>query len=135
MASVHGKGATLTINSGAMTGFANEASLSRSVDTAETTVFGLSAKTFLPGLADGTFSGSGFYDKTSTTGSMAIMEAVYSGGAAVTCQYRPAGGGSGEYSYAFSAILTSWDITSSLGDAVGVSFSMQVTGAVTPTTI
>lgn len=135
MAAVHGKSATLTINSGAMTGFTNDSTLSRSVDTSEVTVFGLSAKTYVPGLADGTFSGSGFYDKTATTGSIAIMEAVYAGGAAVTCQYRPAGGGSGEYSYAFSAILTQWDISSAIGDAVGISFDMQITGAVTPTTI
>jgi len=135
MAAVHGKDATLTVNAGALTGFANDASLSRSAETAETTVFGLSAKTFVAGLKDGTFSSSGFYDKTATTGSVYILEAVYAANASVACVYRPAGAGAGHYSYAFNAILTQFDITGSVGDAVAISFELQIDGPVTPTTI
>lgn len=135
MAFSHGKGATLLINAGAMTGFLNDVSFGRSVDTAETSVFGLTAKTFLPGLVDGSLSGSGGYDPTTTTGPIFILEAVLSGGVAVTCVYRPAGASSGNYSYSFSAILTSYEITSSISDWVAISFEMQITGAVTPSVI
>ena len=135
MAAVHGKGATLTVNAGALTGFMNDASLNRSTETAEVTVFGLSAKTFVAGLNDATFSSSGFYDKTASTGSISILEAVYSGGVAVACVYRPAGAGSGDYNYAFNAILTSLDISGTTTGAVAVSFALQVSGVVTPTTI
>lgn len=135
MAFVHGSGATLTVNSGALTSFSNDASLSRTADTAETTTFGLTSKTYVPGLKDATFSGSGFYDKTTTTGSIYILEAIYTANAAVTCQYRPAGAGAGEYSYAFSGILTSYNITGSTDAVVTFDFEFQVTGAVTPSTI
>lgn len=133
MAFVHGSGATLTVNSGALTSFSNDASLSRTADTAETTVFGVTSKTYVPGLKDATFSGSGFYDKTTTTGPIYILEAIYTANAAVTCQYRPAVG-SGEYSYAFSGILTSYNITGSTDGVVAFDFEFQVTGAVTSST-
>lgn len=132
MAFKHGSAAVLTINSGAMTGYTNDTTLDRSTDTAETTVLGVTSKTYIPGLNDGTFSGSGFYDPTASTGPVAIMEAVYAGAAAVTCVYKPGGTASGQYSYTFSAILTQWTIAASLDGAVPVSWSMQITGAVTP---
>lgn len=129
----HGKGGTLTLNSGALTAYINEVTLSRTFDTAETTVLGVTAKTYVVGLADATISGSGFYDPTASTGPIAILEAIFSGAAAVTFQYRPAVG-SGHYNYAGSAILTELELSNGLGDAAGVTFSLQVTGAVTATT-
>ena len=135
MAFVHGSGATLTVNSGAITGFSNEATLSRSAEAALTTVFGVTSNTYVPGMKDATFSGSGFYDKTTTTGSIYILEAIYTANAAVACVYRPAGGGSGEYNYAFDGILTSYNITGSTDSTVNFDFEFQITGAVIPTTI
>jgi hypothetical protein len=131
----HASAATLTINSGAMTAFLNDVSFPREVDTVETTVFGLTAKTFIPGLVSGTLSGSGGYDPTASTGPVAIMEAVLAGNAAVTCAYRPGGSASGQYNYAFSAILTSWEVASAVADWVTISFEMQITGVITPTVI
>lgn len=133
MAFSHGKGGSLVLNSGAMTAYISEVNLARSRDTSETSTLGTTAKTYVPGLVDGTQSGTGFYDKTASTGPVAILEAIWAGGVAVTCQYRPAVG-PGEYNYAYSAILTEYEITNSLGDAVGISFSLQVTGAVTVST-
>lgn len=135
MAFSHGKNSTLVVNSGTMTAFLNDISFPRSVDTAETTVFGLGAKTYLPGLVDGTLSGSGGYDPTASTGPIAILEAVLVGGAAVTVVYKPGGASSTNYSYSMSAILTSYEIASSTSDWITISFEFQVTGAVTPTVL
>ncbi len=133
MASVHGKGSTLVINSGAMTAYINDVAFPRTTDTSETTVLGLTDKTYVPGLNDGTLTGAGFYDSTASTGPVAILEAVYAGNAAVTVTWRPAVG-SGHYSYAFSAILTDYELGANTTDAVALSFALQKTGAVTVTT-
>lgn len=135
MTAVHGSNGTLTINSGALTGFTTDMTLSRTADTAESTVFGLTSKTYIPGLKDATLDATLFYDKTTTTGSIYILEAVYAANAAVACVFRPAGGTSNEYTYGFNAILTTFDIAGAVGDIVSVNVSLQVTGAVTPGTI
>lgn len=128
MAFTHGSNATLTVNSVALTGFFNDLSFDRSVDTAETTVFGNTAKTYIPGLSDATLSASGLYDKTATTGVVFALEAILAGNAAVTAVVRPAGATTGNYSYTGSVILTSYSLASTVGDAVQVSAEFQASG-------
>lgn len=137
MAFTHGINALVTINSVVLGGFFNDLSFERTVDTAETTTFGATgnAKTYIPGLTDATLSLSGLYDKTATTGVISALEAILAGGAAVAAIVRPAGSVSGNYSYACNVILTSFPISSTVGDAVQVSADFQVTGPVTPTVI
>ncbi len=132
MAFTHGTNATLTINSVVLAGFFNDLSFERTVDTAETTVFGNAAKNYIPGLTDATLSVSGFYDKTATTGVVYALEAILSGGVAVTAVVRPAGASTGNYAYTVSVILTGYTLASTVGDAVTVSADFQCTGAVTP---
>lgn len=132
MAFTHGSNATLTVNSVTLTGFFNDLTFDRSVDTAETTVFGNAAKTYIPGLSDATLSLSGLYDKTATTGVIFALEAILAGGVAVTAVVRPAGASTGNYAYTVSVILTGYSIGSSVNDAVQVSADFQCTGAVTP---
>lgn len=135
MAFTHGSNAVLVVNSGALTTFMNDVSFNRTADTAETSTFGVTSKTYIPGLKDGTLSVSGLYDKTTTTGPVFILEAIYLANAAVTCVWNPAGTTTGNYAYTFSAILTSLDISSGIGDAVQVSAEFQATGTITPSVL
>lgn len=131
----HGSSATLTMAGSALTGYANNVTLSNTADTAETTVFGLANKTYIAGLRDATVSFDGFYDPTSSTGSVAIVEAAMAGGTPVAMVYKPGGTATGQLSFTFNAIVTGYDTGSSLDGAVTVSGSAQVTGAITVATL
>lgn len=135
MAFKHGSSATLTMAGSALTGYANNVTLSNTADTAETTVFGLANKTYIAGLRDATMSFDGFYDPTSSTGSMAIVEAAMAGGTAVAMVYKPGGTATGQLSYTFNGIVTGYDLGSNLDGAVTVSGSIQVSGAITIATL
>jgi hypothetical protein len=56
MAFVHGKNTAVYYNGSNLSSYFNEASMSQDVETAETTAFGDSAKTYITGLKDGTCS-------------------------------------------------------------------------------
>ena len=62
MAFKHGKNTGVLVDAANLTAFFNDASASQDVETAETTTFGNSAKTYIIGLADGTMSLSGMFD-------------------------------------------------------------------------
>lgn len=135
MSFIHGSKAALSINGTLITGYTDTASLSRERDTSETTVFGLSDKTFIPGLMGGTLSFSGNYDPTVSTGSAAVVEGAFTAGTTVTCIYYPGGNTTGQRSHTFSAIITSYSEESTTQDKVTFSAEALVSGAVTTATI
>ena len=134
MAFIHGKNATVTVNAAALTSFCDNLNLSRDTDTAETTVFGVNDKTFLPGLIGGNMTLSGSYDPTASTGPAAVLEALL-GAAPFAVVLRPGGGATGQRSHGFNALLTNYTETSGISDVVKFSASLLVTGAVTTTTL
>ena len=134
MAFRHGKNAALTVNAVALTAFCDNVGISRDVDTAETSVFGVDDKTFLPGLRGGTLSISGSYDPTVTTGPAAVLEGLL-GAAAFTVIFEPGGNTTGQRRHTFSALMTNYSETSAVGDKVTFSGAIIVTGAVTSITI
>ena len=60
----HGKNSRLIVSTIDASSLFNEMTMTHSVDTAETTVFGLDDRTYIAGQRDGTFSASGFLDAT-----------------------------------------------------------------------
>ena len=107
MAFVHGKSATFKLDnsSGTLVDYStylNDVSLSRSIETAETTTFNVSgsAKTYIVGLTDATFSISGLFDSAAD----ATLAGVLGFATALDFEYGPAGSTAGRY---FSGILTS----------------------------
>lgn len=106
-------------------------SLDISRDTAETTAFGNSSKTYIPGLRDATASIEGNRDAT-------IEGYVYNSfisDTAVAFEYYPEGEGTGKIYYTGDCILTTGPGPSSdVGDANKWSAEMQVSGDVTRST-
>jgi predicted secreted protein len=99
------------------------------IDTAETTAFGSSAKSYIVGLSDATISISGIWDAT--------VDGYLAGGAepaSRTFVYGPAGSTAGNVKYTGEAIVTSYSTSNPVGDVVTFSVDLQVTGAVTRTT-
>ena len=131
---VHGKSTNFTLDdtAGSVRDISNtltSVDFPESVDTAETTAFGSSAKSYIVGLSDATISVSGIWDST--------VDGYIAGGAEPASRsfvYGPAGSTGGNVKYVGEAIVTGYSISNPVGDVVTFSLDLQVTGAVTRTT-
>ena len=65
MAFVHGKDVVIYVNASNYSTYFNNADSTQTADIAETTTFGNSNKTYVPGEKDGTISLGGLFDATS----------------------------------------------------------------------
>ena len=98
------------------------------VETAETTAFGSTSKSYIVGLRDATISVSGIWDAT-VDGYIIGTEP-----ATRTFIFGPAGSTSGSVKYTGECILTNYSVSSPVGDVVTFSLDLQCTGGVTRTT-
>jgi len=135
MAFVHGKSAVFKLDnaSGSLVDYSSyleDISFPRSVETAETTTFGSSAKSYITGLTDATISLSGKFDATADS----TIAAVVGQSATLSFEYGPAGSTGGNVKYLGECILTSYEVGATVGDAVTASVELQVSGAITRTT-
>ena len=102
-----------------------DVSFPQSIDTAETTAFGSTNKSYIVGLKDTTISVSGLWDAT--------IDGYLSGTepASRSFIYGPAGSTGGNVKYTGEAIMTNYSDSNPVGDVVTYSVDLQVTGAVT----
>ena len=137
MAFVHGKNGSFELDNSsgtltALSSISNEFSFSQSIETAETTTFGSSAKTYITGLNDATISLSGLFDATSATAIEGTIDALIAGtNASATLVFGPEGSAAGKKKYTQEVIVTSYDISVPVGDVVSLSVEFQRTGATT----
>jgi len=120
---VDNSGGTLTDISNTLT----DVSFPQSVDTAETSTFGSSAKSYVVGLTDSTLSISGNFDATVD----AHLAAVLGQAASLSFEYGPEGSTATYVKYTGECILTSYEKSGAIGDVVSYSAEFQVTGAIT----
>ena len=128
----HGKSTVFKVdnNAGALTDISNtltDVSFPQSVDTAETSAFGASAKSYVVGLSDATLSVSGNFDATVD----AHLAAIVGKADSVSFEYGPEGSTAGFVKYTGEALLTSYEKSGAIGDVVTYSAEFQVTGAIT----
>jgi len=95
------------------------------IDTAETTAFGATSKSYLVGLRDATISVSGLWDATIDGYIIGTEPATRS------FIFGPAGSTGGNVKYTGECILTNYSISNPVGDVVTYSLDLQVTGNVT----
>lgn len=137
MAFVHGKNGSFELDNSAGTltqldTISNEFSFSQSIETAETTVFGNNAKTYITGLNDATISLSGMFDATSAAVIEGTIAALIDGtNASATLVLGPEGNAAGKKSYSQEVLVTSFDIGVPVGDVVSLSVEFQRTGNTT----
>ena len=140
MAFVHGKNGYIQLDNSSgtltdITSISNEISFSRAIDTAETSVFGNAAKTYITGQNDATISLSGLFDATTSTTIEGTIDALVAGTiASATLVFGPEGSGSGKKKYSQEVVVSSYDIGIPVGDVVTLSVEFQRTGATTVTT-
>ena len=137
MAFVHGKSAVFKVDDSGGTlrdisSYLNDVSMPRDIETAETTTFGVagSAKTYITGLTDATISISGLFDATAD----GYLAGVVGQAATLSFEYGPAGSTGGLVKYTGECILTSYEVSASVGDSVQASADFQITAAITRTT-
>jgi len=141
MAFVHGKSSLFKVdNSGGslvdLSAFCEDVSLSRDIETAEVTTFGDSAKEYITGLSDATISISGKFDADGASSVDSVLSGILGQAATVTYNYRPnsAAISATNPEYQGEAILTSYEVAGSVGDAVTFSAELQCSGAITRAT-
>ena len=131
MATIHGKNSYFSVGGSSLTSYLTDISMDRPVDMAESTVMGLSSKTYVSGMKDATLSISGRYDSTAASGPDAILNGIVGGATASAFEYGPEGNGTAKVKYSGSAFLTSYNVSSPVGDVVAFSAEFQCTGDVT----
>ena len=134
MAFVHGKTAVFKLDDSGgtlrdLSAYLNDVGFPRNIDTAETTTFGVSgsSKTYIVGLNDATISVSGLFDATAD----GYLAGVLGQSATLSFEYGPAGSTGGNIKYSGECIMTSYEVSASVGDAVQATAQFQVTGVIT----
>ncbi len=129
MAFISGKDSFFSVDGTDISSYVNQLSLSRDVNTLETTSFGSDQATYVVGIEGLSISGSATFDATA--------DGVFAGlfdGSSVAFDYRP-DNTSSQPKYTGNAFVTNYSIDSSATDLVSISFSLIVTGAVTRGTV
>lgn len=137
----HGKNATIKFGTSGsptvLTDISNvcdSVSFPRSADLAETTAFGSSARSYMPGFPSNSFSISGKFDATVD----AHMAGLVNIDTPVAVQYRPEGTGASRVQYdapggagAAGVFLTAYNISSPVNDVV--TFTAEFTNSLSIT--
>lgn len=129
MAFKHGKNTGVIVDASDLSAFFNEASASQDIETAETTTFGSSAKTYIVGLKDGTMSISGMFDGDAGSIDASISSALgvdAPGFTTIAAEGLLIGG----TSHSCQARKTSYEVSSPVGDVVSTSLSIQADGGI-----
>lgn len=122
----HGKHTVVYAGGYDLTGYLRSLSSSGSADVAETSVFGLSDKTYIPGTKDATLSFDGLYDGDVEAVDEALSEAL--GGSEVAWLWYHGVETIGSYGYGGKGVETSYEVSADIGDVVQVSGGTQLSG-------
>lgn len=120
MSASHGSSADFVGNGYLLSSYLNSASYSGNRDTAETTTFGNTSKTYIPGLKDTTMAVEGIYDGAASAVDEILQAALLLDTGLFT--YFPYGQGVlGNVAYTLQTIETSYEVNSDVGDVSQIS--------------
>jgi hypothetical protein len=125
MAFIHGKSTVVLYDEFDFSSYFNEASASRSVETAETTTFSKSAKTYIVGLADGTLSLNGLFEGSADATDEEISAVIGTDNSAVISVGVTGSLAIGQRVLSLTGELTSYEISSPVGDVVSITSEFQ----------
>ncbi len=125
MAFIHGKSALVLQNEFDLSTYFNDISISRSIETAETTAFGASAKAYIVGLIDGTLSLSGMFDGSANAIDAEITDILGSNDGAVVSVSVSGVTTIGTRMISTTGKLTSYEVTAPVGDVVSANAECQ----------
>lgn len=130
-ASSHGSKAALSINSSVIGPWTTTSELKRAADKSEVTAYGSVGHEYADdeGLKAHSFTCSGWYDKTATTGTEAVLGGQE--GQNLPVIYGPEGSTTGKPSHTFTAHLDDFTVTAPVAEIVKWSATFTVSGAIT----
>lgn len=131
MGFVHGKNTAISVATKDLSAFTDSSEIKRSADDHDVTTYGNDAHVYAGGLTDGTFSMSGTYDSTATTGPRAVLNPLL--GTVVLILRKPEGTGSGKAQDSFNGLLTGYVETNPVADMVKWSAEFNISGDVDST--
>lgn len=137
MAVIHGKDSYFSLEDAAgttprvLTTYLTDVTMSFTQDVAATTTKGQTAETFLQGHTRATIALTGRYDSTVVSGPDVVLAGLVGDTGTCSFEWGPEGGTTGKTKYSGECILTGYEQQSPLGDIVGFTAGLQVTGAVT----
>lgn len=120
----HGKNVNVFINEYDFSAYFNDVSATSTVETAETSAFGSSAKTYIVGLQDGTVSLSGMFDGTAT-GTDVVFSTVLGSATKQLVVVAPSGHSNGANAIMLEADDTSYEVSGAVADVVQTSAEFQ----------
>jgi hypothetical protein len=126
----HGKNVNVFLDEYDFSTYFNDVSASTSVDTAETSAFGTSAKTYVVGHRDGTVSLSGMFEATESTGTDQYFATALGSDTKIKLIVAPEGHSNGAGAIMLQADDTSYEVSSAIADIVQASAEFQSTDAV-----
>jgi len=129
MATFQGKDGTVKSGANAIAEI-RSFSVSENADTIETTVMGNASKSYVASFKDATATVECYFDDTDTTG-----QGSFTVGSTVTVNFQMEGDTTGDHLLTGSAIITGRDLSVAADGMVEASFSMQITGGLTETTV
>lgn len=130
MAFKHGKDAAFLLGTDDLSTFSDTIEWKRTRDTGETTTFGKDDKTYLAGLRDASFTVSGKYDSTASTGPRAVINAAIGSDTITVAKIREEGTGSGLPEIEVSCFCTGYSESVPVGDVITWSADFQCSGVV-----
>lgn len=120
----HGKNVNVFVNEYDFSTYFNDVSASSTVETAEVSAFGSSAKEYIVGLLDGTVSLSGMFDGTAT-GTDVVFSTVLGSTTKQNVIVAPSGHSNGATAIVLEADDTSYEVSGAVADVVQTSAEFQ----------
>lgn len=137
MAFTHGKDSVFSLDDSggtlrALTSYTDNVSgLPGGRGLSEVTAFGDAGVKNIPALVNVSFTASGHFDSTTTTGPNAVLNSLRSATATSTFEWGPEGSTTGKVKFSGECWLTEYTVNASVADKVSWSASFQVDGTVT----
>lgn len=134
MAKTHSKNSVFKVGTTDLSAWTTNVEWPMTGDTAETSAFGSTAKTYVRGLTDATITISGQYD-AATGGPDVTLQTLVDDATTTTVIYQPDGPGTGKIEYTAGTFATTYTPSSDLGGVVAYAAEFQVSGVVTRTVL
>lgn len=134
--STHGKDTAIKVSNAAgasqdISTYCTNIDWSPEQDVHDDTTYGNTGHTYKGGLTNGTFTISGFWDKTATTGPDQIFPGRLGDPTPRAFEYGPEGSASGKIKKSGLYVLQSYSVSSPVADLVTFQAVCQISGAVT----
>jgi hypothetical protein len=131
MAFVHGKTTVITVATKDISPYCKTSSFEVTADVHDTTGYGSTAHTKAGGLLDGSFTVSGTYDNTASTGPRNAL--MGQAGVSLAVVRKVEGTGTGKPQDAFTGVLKKYTETNPVDDMVTWSAEFEISGAIATT--